>query len=184
MLISAEMTAQDAGGTIGILNLLTKLRCAEDLLQHLERFLASFCLKSYTTNASPSEILSHFRPYSPGSAANVDLAPRLDDILLDAKYQEVRQLTASNPAKDPSVPSRDGSCSWNCLPRELRDDIFRYAYGRRAGGLKILFKAQIDLYNKWDNPTWMGSSNTFRVSVAHMRTSAQQSWDMVKCARN
>jgi hypothetical protein len=32
VLMSAEMTAQDAGEMIGILNLLTKLRCAEDLL--------------------------------------------------------------------------------------------------------------------------------------------------------
>ena len=32
MLMSAEMTAQDVGGMIGILNLLTKLRCTGDSL--------------------------------------------------------------------------------------------------------------------------------------------------------
>jgi len=94
----------------------------------------------------------------------MDFTPRLGDTLLDAKYQEIRQLAAGYPAKDPSFPSRDGSCPWNRLPRELRDEIFRYAYGRRAGGLKILFKSEIELYNKLDS-SWMGSSNRFRVSI-------------------
>jgi hypothetical protein len=105
----------------------------------------------------------------------MDFAPRLGDTLLDAKYQEIRRLATGNPAKDSSFPPRDGLCHWNRLPRELRDEIFKYAYGRRAGGLKILFKSEIELYNKLDS-SWMGSSNRFRVSIVHMRTSAQQFW--------
>jgi hypothetical protein len=93
----------------------------------------------------------------------MDFAPRLGDVSLDAKYQEIR-LAAGNPAKDPTFPSRDGSYPWNRLPRELRDEIFKYAYGRRAGGLKILFKSEIELYNKLDS-SWTGSSNRFRVSI-------------------
>jgi hypothetical protein len=94
--------------------------------------------------------------------------------LLDAKYERIRQLAAGNPATDPCIPLEDGSCPWNRLPRELRDVIFGHAYGRRLGGLKILFKSDVDLYNKREKSSWMDSgSNRSRVSVVYMRTLAQ-----------
>ena len=92
----------------------------------------------------------------------MDLA-RLGDIMLDSKYQRIRQLAAGDPATDSSILPTDGSCPWNRVPRELRDEIFRYAYGRRAGGLKILFKVQS--YSKWDKSTCMSSRNRIRVST-------------------
>jgi hypothetical protein len=104
----------------------------------------------------------------------MDLALRLGDFSLDDKYEKISQLAAGNPTTDPSIPPRDGSCPWKLLPRELRDEILKYAYGRRAGGLRILFKSEVDLYNKRDKFTWMdSSSNRFRVSIVYMRTSAQ-----------
>lgn len=106
----------------------------------------------------------------------MDLAIRLGDGdgLLDAKYEEIRRLAAGNPTTYPCISLRDGSCPWELLPKELRDEVFIYAYGRRAGGLKILFKSEIDLYNKREKSSWMdGGSNRSRVSIVYMRTSAQ-----------
>ena len=95
----------------------------------------------------------------------MDLALYLNGIFMDAKYEEIRNHAAGNPATDSSIPPRDGSCPWNLLPRELRDEIFRYAYGRRSGGLKIIFKTEIDLYNERDKSTWLGDGDSRRVSL-------------------
>jgi len=78
----------------------------------------------------------------------MDLATILRGILVDAKYEEIRELAAGNPATDSSIPPNDGSCPLNRLPRELRDMIFKHTYGRLPGGLKIMFKAHVDLYGK------------------------------------
>lgn len=133
-------------------------------------------MESQTTKALPSANLYHFRQYSPDSA-NMDLALCLCGDLLDDKYEEIRQLAPGNPAMDSSITPRDGSCPWKLLPRELRDEILIYAYGRPTGGLKILFKSEIELYNKRNEFIWMdSSSNRSRVSIEYMGTPAQQSW--------
>lgn len=106
----------------------------------------------------------------------MDLALYLNGIFMDAKYEEIRNHAAGNPATDSSIPPRDGSCPWNLLPRELRDEIFRYAYGRRSVGLKILLKTEFGLYNKQDQSTWLGDGDSRRVSLIHLAqrsTSAQ-----------
>ncbi|KAM0701486.1 hypothetical protein Q7P35_011848 [Cladosporium inversicolor] len=98
----------------------------------------------------------------PHSTTNIDLALRLDGLLIDAKYVKIRKLAAGNPATDSSNSPKDGSCPWNLLPRELRDEALRHTYGRHSNGLKIIFKTEIDMYNKWDNSTWLGGGDSRR----------------------
>lgn len=98
----------------------------------------------------------------------MDIKPHLCDILRDAKYEEIRDLAAGNPATDSSIPPRNGLSPWKSVPRELRDEILKYTYGRRSGGLKILFKTEIDLYNKLDKSTWLGGSERIKVRLSGM----------------
>jgi hypothetical protein len=86
----------------------------------------------------------------------MDLALLPGDISLDAQYEEIRQLAAGNPTTDSSIAPKDGSCPWKLLPRGLRDEILRYAYGRNSSGLKIRFKAQcVDhRYEYSSNVSW------------------------------
>jgi hypothetical protein len=87
----------------------------------------------------------------------------LHDILRDVKYEEIRELAAGNPATDSSIPPPNGSSPWNLLSRELRDEVYRHAYGRRSGWLKILFKAEINLYNKLARSTWKKGAKRCKV---------------------
>ncbi|GAB7334083.1 hypothetical protein MBLNU13_g06162t1 [Cladosporium sp. NU13] len=87
----------------------------------------------------------------------MDLASLLRDILDDARYDDLRELAAGDPATHPSIPPKDGACLWNLLPRELRDSIFEYACGTRSGALKILFKSHIDLVKECDKSTRLRS---------------------------
>jgi len=98
----------------------------------------------------------------------MDPTPRLCDILRDAKYEEIRDLATGSPATDSSIPLKNCKCPWKLVPRELRDEILKYTYGRRSGGLKILFKTEIDLYNELDKSTWPGSSERVKVRLSGM----------------
>ena len=103
----------------------------------------------------------------------MDLATILRDILVDTKYEEIRELAAGKPATDSSIPPNDGSCPWNRLPKELRDMIFKHTYGRLPGGLKIMFKADIDLYGKCNKFT-RHSRNVSMIYLAYASMSALQ----------
>lgn len=96
----------------------------------------------------------------------MDVASLLRDILDDAKYEEVRELAAGNPATDSSIPPKDGSCPWNLLPRELRDVIFEYTYAIRSGALKIMFKPELDVVKGWDKSIRPRSRASCKVSCS------------------
>lgn len=62
------------------------------------------------------------------------------------------------------IPLDNGVCYWNRLPKEISDEIFRYAYGRRAGTMVFVIKAEIDEWNKYEELERWEKWETFEVS--------------------
>lgn len=106
--------ARDACGMMETSNSLTKLGSSHDSLPPLSAYRGFFggALRRsrYSLMLIYRKDCTTFDQTLQTLATSMDLAQHLNGILMDAKYEEIRNLAAGNPATDSSMPPRDSSC--------------------------------------------------------------------------